>query len=154
LVHKHPQKAQNDFLEGRAGTSYASALQSGTVALFRSAFPGITAASWNDIVFASTSGPSTAVIMPVDFFNYVREICGGDWVNSVQWRELRTRGITKRRQLLAASKFEGKEIVGLPDLVKLQRTRAGKFAAGVRAYIEGRMQLTNPSTRSNAIQQL
>lgn len=150
---KYPHKAQEDFLEGWSGTSFAAALQSATLALFRSAFPGIRAVTWNDIVFASTDGALVrATPTPLDFFNYLRDICGGDWVNSVQWRELRTIGITRRRQLLALSKLAGKEIADLPTLLELQRERSDQFAAAVRDFVEGREQFDDPSKEIEAIE--
>lgn len=143
---KYPHKAWEDFLDGRSGTSYAAALQSATLALFRSAFPGISAATWNDIVFASTYGALVrAAPTPLSLFNYVREICGGDWVNSVQWRELRTNGITRRRQLLAVSPVVGKETSALPELLELQRKRSEQFATAVRDFVVGREKFTDLS---------
>lgn len=150
---KYPHKAQEDFLEGWSGTSFAAAIQSATLALFRSAFPGIRAATWNDIVFASTYGALVrAAPTPLDFFNYLGDICGGDWVNSVQWRELRAIGITRRRQLLAASKLAGKEIAELPTLLELQRKRSEQFAAAVRDFVQGSEQIDDLSKEIEPIE--
>jgi hypothetical protein len=146
--HRYPQKAIEDFLAGRSGTSYAAALETGMLALLRSAFPGITATDWQGIVSASTAfGHDIRLQAPLDLFKYVLEICGGDdYVESAQWRELRARGIKTRRQLLGTPSLSGAGVLGeVWELIIPQRKRAERFVAAAKAYVDG---LANADTRN------
>lgn len=150
---RYPQKALEDFLAGRSGTSYAAALQTGMLALLRSAFPGITAPAWHGILSASTAfGRDLRLQAPLDLFEYVREISGGDYVNSVQWRELRTRGIKTRRQLLGTRPPRGAGEIGeVWELIALQRKRTEQFTAAAHAYADGLATADDRDTLSQAI---
>jgi hypothetical protein len=150
---RYPQKAKEDFFAGRSGTSYAAALQTGLLALLRSAFPGITAPTWNGILSASTAfGRDLGCHAPLDLFEYVREISGGDYVNSVQWRELRTRGIKTRRQLLGTRPpSEAGEIAEVWDLLALQRKRSEQFTVAALSYAEGVATADARDTLSRAV---
>lgn len=137
---RYPDKMLEDFLEGRASTSYATGMASAQLALFRSAFPSITAHAWVDIMRKKPTRYQRrpGFLAPLELFKYFLKISGGDYVSSVQWRELHRKGVASRRQLLTAiASKQADEFGGIPELAVTHRRRVDRFRSGIESYAAG-----------------
>lgn len=155
---EHPEKQLEDFLAGRAGTSYAAAMTSALYTVLRSAFPAIPAVDWIDFVRSNRAvfGATRVEFKePEVLLSELRAICGGWSANSADWSEFAKTGFPARRAMLARA--HGAGVQGYPELsawLREQRERFRTLIDGQQAVAIGREKSNDTETLSEAIKQL